>query len=329
MKKMGKGLQTLSGKLYKLVSVILKDTAVTSWELIKITIPVIIVTKILQELGVVMFFSKLLDPVMGLLGLPGAMGLVWATAMITNLYGAMAIFAALAPGLAITTAQATIICSAMLVAHSLPLEMTITKRSGAPLLPILVLRIAGGFLFAWLLDQLFTFFSLFQGSARIVFEPKATDLNLGQWALGQIENLMLIVVVIFCVIVVMRFLRTTGILDLFEKMLEPVLPFFGMSKRAAPITVVGMLMGISYGGALIIRESTSGRLKSREVFFSLALMALCHAIIEDTLLMMALGAHWTGVFLGRVLFSLIVIYILAQLTKSRGRYKVDTQDRMV
>ncbi len=207
--------------------------------------------------------------------------------------------------------------------------MTITKRSGAPLMPILVLRIAGGFIFAWLLNQLFTLFAVFQRPAKILFEAKTAELGLGQWALGQVENLLLIVVVIFCVIIVMRILRTTGVLDFLEKMLEPVLPFFGMSKRAAPITVVGMLMGISYGGALIIRESTSGRLDSREVFFSLALMALCHAVIEDTLLMMALGAHWTGVFLGRVLFSLTVVYILAQLTKTRGMYKVRNQDSVV
>ncbi len=119
---MENGSHALSGRLCNLTGIIIKDTAITSWELIKITIPVIVITKVLQELGAVLFFSKLLDPVMGFLGLPGAMGLVWATAMLTNLYGAMVIFAALAPELGITIAQATVLCSAMLVAHSLPLD---------------------------------------------------------------------------------------------------------------------------------------------------------------------------------------------------------------
>ena len=77
-------------------------------------------------------------------------------------------------------------------------------------------------------------------------------------------------------------------------------------------SVVGMLLGIVYGGALIIKETTTGNMDSREVFNSLALMSLSHGLVEDTLVMLALGAKLGGIFWGRLLFSLIVVYLLVK-----------------
>ena len=301
------------GKTYQLAKELVHDTATTSWELLKITIPIVIITKVLEELGLITVLSSLLEPAMNVIGLPGSLGLVWATALLTNLYGAMVIFATLAVDLELTTAQVTIVCSAVLIAHSLPLELAITKKAGAPFIPIAVLRLTGAFIYGFLLNGVCQFFNLWQQPATIIFTIEQGSTTLLAWIGGQIENFILIIIVIFCILIIMKILRQIGALALFERLLQPVLPFFGMSKKAAPVTVVGMVMGISYGGALIIRETNSGKLGKREVFFSLALMGLSHALVEDTLLMFALGAHLGGILLGRVIFSLVIIYLLAQI----------------
>ncbi len=301
------------GKTYQLVKELVHDTAITSWELLKITIPIVIITKVLEELGLITVLSSLLEPVMNVIGLPGSLGLVWATALLTNLYGAMVVFATLAVDLELTTAQVTIVCSAMLIAHSLPLELAITKKAGAPFTPIAVLRLTGAFIYGFLLNGICQLFNLWQQPATIIFTVEQGSTTLLAWIGGQIENFILIIIIIFCILILMKILRQIGALALFERLLQPILPFFGMSKNAAPVTVVGMVMGISYGGALIIRETNSGKLGKREVFFSLALMGLSHALVEDTLLMFALGAHLGGILLGRVIFSLVVIYLLAQI----------------
>jgi hypothetical protein len=298
---------------------LLKETGYTSWELLKITIPIVILTKVLEELGMIVLFSSFLEPVMGLIGLPGSMGLVWATALLTNLYGAMVVFATLAPQLDLSVAQVTVVCSAMLIAHSLPLELAITKKAGAPFTPIGLLRLTGAFFYGFLLNIICNSFQVWQEPAAMLFKVEKRPETLWQWGMSQLENCVLIIVVIFAIIIIMKLLRALGVLSLFERILEPVLPLFGMSKRAAPVTVVGMVMGISYGGALIIRETNSGTMAKREVFFSLALMGLSHALVEDTLLMAALGAHWGGILVGRILFSLVVIFILALLCGRAGR----------
>jgi hypothetical protein len=295
---------------------LLKDTALTSWELIRITVPVVIITKILEELGVIHWLSLLLEPVMALVGLPGSLGLVWATSLLTSIYGGMAVFAALAPGMQLTAAQVTILCSIMLIAHSLPLELSISRRAGAAVLPVAVLRVGGAILYAFLLDRCCRLLNLWQEPARLLFNAGDADPALGAWAMSQLINIGMIILVIFCIMVCMRILRAIGVLSLFERSLGPVLPVFGMSRQAAPLTVVGMVMGLSYGGALIIREACSGKLDRREIFYSMALMGMCHSLVEDTLLMMALGGRLGGIFWGRILFSLGIVFCIVRIARA-------------
>ncbi len=290
-----------------------KNTWLTSWELIKITVPIMILTRILEELGMIVVISRWLEPLMGLIGLPGELGLVWATAMLTTLYGGMAVFAALASGLELTVAQVTVLCAAMLFAHSLPIELSISKKTGTPVMPIVLLRLGGAVLYCFILSRLCIGFDVWQQPAPTIFAVATEHLNHWQWLLQQCKNIGLIIVVIFCILLFMRILKVLGVLDLLERLLAPVLPHFGMGRDAAPITVVGMILGIGYGGALIIREVAAGKMARGEIYNSMALMALCHGLVEDTLLMFALGGKLGGILWGRIIFSLVVIYILVRL----------------
>ena len=302
-----------NNRLKSLVASLVRETWLTSWELIRITIPVAVITKILEEFGLISYLSTVLEPVMSLIGLPGSLGLVWATAMLTNLYGGIAVFAALAPGLELTGGQITVLCSAMLIAHSLPIELSVSKRAGANLIPIGLLRLIGAVVYAFLLNQICLSFQIWQEKARLLFKATADSEDLLHWGLGVLQNQGLIILIIFCIILCMRIFRAVGILTLLEKILAPVLPFFGMGRQAAPITVVGMIMGIGYGGALIIRETSTGKMAKNEVFNSMALMGLCHGLVEDTLIMVAIGGKIGGILWGRIAFSLIVTYLLVRL----------------
>ena len=55
--------------------------------LLKILIPVSIIVKILEVFGLIEVVASYISGVMGVMGLPGEFGLVWATAMLTNIYG--------------------------------------------------------------------------------------------------------------------------------------------------------------------------------------------------------------------------------------------------
>ncbi len=299
-------------KIKKSFIALILETLITSRELMKIMIPAIIATKIFEELGWISYVSVILEPAMTLIGLPGPLGLVWAMAIVTGPYSAVAVFAVLAPGLELTVAQVTVLCSAMLIAHSLPLELSISKKAGANLIPIASLRLVGAVVYAFILNKICLMLDFWQNQAVIFFKSTAGSDNILQWAAEQLQNLALIILIIFCIFVIMRFLKTVGLLEMIERLLAPLLPFLGMGRHAAPVTVVGMIMGLGYGAALIIRETSTGKMNREEVFNSMALMGLCHGLVEDTLLMVAIGGKLAGILWGRIIFSLIVIFLIVK-----------------
>jgi len=81
-------------------------------------------------------------------------------------------------------------------------------------------------------------------------------------------------------------------------------------------------MGLWHGGALIIRETSNGKMGKDEVFNSMALMGLCHGLVEDTLIMAAIGGKFIGILWGRILFSLIVVYLLVRLLRMFKKNRV-------
>jgi len=131
--------------------------------------------------------------------------------------------------------------------------------------------------------------------------------------MAETRNMVSIFFIILCLLVLLRILKKVGISDLMTRLLEPVLSMLGMGRQAAPITIIGMTLGLSYGGGLIIQEARAGGLSRKDIFCSLALMGLCHGLIEDTLVMMLLGGHLSGIFWGRLVFSLIAIFLIGKL----------------
>ena len=281
-----------------------------SWALFKIMVPVSIVTRLLNQYGVVKMLGDGLAPAMDLLGLPGSMGLVWATTLVTNIYGGMVVFAQLAPTAGLTVAQVTVLATIILVAHSLPVELKIAQAAGPRLRAMLALRVGGALVLGALLDRLYRWGGWLQQPNTALWQPKPPPDTWAAWGLAELRNYAMIFAIIVALLLLMRLLRALGLMKLLDRLLGPLLRALGMSPAVAPITVVAMALGLSYGGGLIIAEARSGRLAPRDVFLALALMGLCHSLLEDSLLMMALGAHHSGVFWGRLVFSLAAIWAL-------------------
>jgi len=293
----------------------LKEVFHTVFILLRIIIPISIVVKILEEFGVIDIIGRFLGPVMKIVGLPGECGLIWATAMVTNIYGGIIVFFTMATTIPFTIAQVTILCSMILVAHSLPVELRIAQKAGVRLWFMFVLRVFSAFLLGLILHHIYNGFSILQARVRILWKPGIIDPSIISWIVGQLKNYAMIFIIIFVLISIMRVLKVLGVVERLNRALKPLLRIIGMSKDAAPLTIIGMTLGISYGGGLIINEARSGRLSKRDIFLSLSLMGLSHSLIEDTLLMFTVGASLTGILLGRILFTIIVMLMLIRMVR--------------
>ena len=306
---------SLCSRLTAALRELLFDSLRTCGDLFKIIIPISLATRLLQQWGLVDQLGTLLAPLMHLVGLPGEIGLVWATAMVTNLYAGMVVFASLAPGLELSVAQVTVLTTMMLVAHGLPVELRIAQKAGTRFRTQALIRIGGALLLGGLLNLGYRYSDSLQQQNNALWNPPPVDPSWLGWALSELRNLLSIVLIIFILMALLRLLKQIGLIDLLTRLLEPLLALLGIGRQAAPLAIVGMTLGLSYGGGLIIREAQSGRLSRQDIFCSIALMGLCHSLIEDSLLMMVLGGHVSGVFWGRLCFALGAVFLFSRLLR--------------
>lgn len=299
-----------------LIKTILKETYDICLPLFRILVPMIIVIKILKMTGLVTLLGRVLEPVMYLTGLPGEMGLAWASALITNLYGGVIAFAALAKDVNLTVAQATVMASMMLMAHGFPVELQISKKAGTRLRAMLTFRFGAALIFGILLNVFYRAFNLFQEPVHILYSPKATDDSLVSWAYGELVNLVYIAFIILCLVTLMKILKKIGVIELINAACRPLMKLMGIGEQGAYLTMVGFTLGLTYGGGLIIKEANSGSMSHRDIFFSLGFMGICHSMVEDTVLMMAIGGNITGILILRTVYSVLLVGLLVRLTAS-------------
>ncbi|WP_319585171.1 nucleoside recognition domain-containing protein [uncultured Pseudodesulfovibrio sp.] len=304
--------------VFQLIKNIFRETVDACLQLFKVMIPILILVKILQEFGLIKYLAWPLEPVMGLLGLPAEMGLVWATTLINNIYTGMIVLGSFTGNAApMTGAQATVLGVLMLLAHGLPIETAIADRTGARFPFQCFMRLAGAFVLAWLLHVIYSTTGTLTGPAPMLFQNDASagTGSIAAWALGQVRNLGSIFCIIFTLITIMRVLQAIGVIDLMNRILRPVLNFIGIGPKASAITVIGLTMGLSYGGGLIINEARNGKLSKEDIFYSLTFMGLCHSLIEDTLLIILIGGHLSGVLWGRLIFAVLAMAVIVQIVR--------------
>lgn len=290
---------------------LLKDAVAASLDLYKVMIPVIIIVKLLQELDLIQYLAVPLEPVMNLAGLPAEMGLVWATSIMVNLYSGLIVYISMVPTMdPLSVAQITTLTTMMLIAHSLPVECKVAQKCGVSISGQFTIRMVSALILGILMHLVFSNTGIFAEPSKILWEPQLPESGILPWALNEANNLIYLFFIILALFTIMRLLTYFGITEKLNLLLKPVLEAIGIGKDAATLTVIGLSLGITYGGGLIIHEVKSGKLSKRDVFASLTLMGLAHALIEDTLLMMLLGAHISGTLWTRLVFALIFVGIM-------------------
>ncbi len=295
-----------------------RDALKLTFDLFKIIVPVVIAVKILQDLDLIKYLAIPLSPFMKFVGLPAEMGLVWATAMLNNLYGAIVVLLSLVKETPITTAQATILCTMMLVAHNLLIELKIAQTSGPRLIFQTISRLGSALVLGWLLHVFYSYSGLLHQPINILLKPSLESTPQKEswvsWVAGEAQNLLSIFFIILGLFLLMHLLKKLKIIDAMNRLLRPVLKLMGIGPKASAVTVIGLTLGIAYGGGLIIHEARTGHIPKKDVFYSLTFMGLCHSLIEDTLLMVMAGGHLSGLLFARIAFSLVAVTLIVKVT---------------
>ncbi|MEO0391632.1 MAG: nucleoside recognition domain-containing protein [Pseudomonadota bacterium] len=293
-----------------------KKSLSTFWELAKIMVPVMVLVRVGEEFGLTDMLGELLVPVVGLVGLPAEAGLVWAITLLTGTYGGMAAYLSLMPGMEMSVAQHSILCAMMLIAHAIPVEAAIIQRAGANFLITSLIRIFGALLFGFITWQLCQATGWLQEPLELLWAPDlGGETGWADWAMATAQSMGTILAIILVLFVVLDGLEKIGVIRWFTRALEPLLKIIGIDPRLAPATTIGLLLGITYGGGLLIQAANEHPVGPKAKLLALSLLSLSHGIVEDTLFFLAFGADIWVILVGRVAFTLVFIVIMAWLLR--------------
>ena len=307
------------------VKKVIDEIISVSITLFKIMIPTLIVVKILQEIGVVELLNQILGPVMGVLGLPSEMAVVLTTNMLTNPYAGLIVASTIPELSSLSVAQMSVLASFMLFTHSLPVEALISRKAGVRLRATIGLRIAAGFIMGVLLHQ----FCQATGWLAEVAIPNlpefSQDTSLAGWVVSQIKGLIFVQIVIVVLLFFLEFLRMIGVERLIKLLLSPFLKVMRIGDRASTIAVVGVTLGLGFGGGLLIRDVATGTINKKDVFGVLCFINLLHSIFEDTAVVMLLGPSLLVVLVARTIFAIIMTLIVMMIAARLPQQVWDTQ----
>ena len=235
--------------------------------------------------------------------------------MVVNIYGGFLTLFSIYPQMEpMTVAQMTTLFTMMLVAHTFPIEITIAQKTGVKAWVMTAIRFVFAILLGILMSRMYNALGALQDEASISPFLTTTQTSWGAWALNELKNYAIITCVIFTLVIFLHLLDVTGLIRVVNKVMEPTLKWLGISQKVLPITIIGLTLGIAYGGGLLIEESRQKDIDIKGIFYSMTLMGLFHSIIEDTLLMLSMGGHWTGVVLFRFVYACIITFIFVKCT---------------
>lgn len=282
------------------------------WQLIKIMVPVMLAVKVAAEIGLIDALGPLLAPVMALLSLPPEAGLVLVACFTIGIYGGLGALPLLAET-ALTTGQLSIVCAMMLFAHALPMEQAIVRKAGASFWFTAILRLLAALLYAALVTAICraTGWLSEPADAGLLHRMASPSAGWLDWLVSSLVSLAATFVIIVALILLLDLFERSGITRRLTAAMMPLLRFSGLSRDLAPVTTVGVLLGLTYGGGLIIKEAQEKNFEPKMRVLALCWISLSHSLIEDTGLMLAVGADIWVVLVGRVLLTLLAIRLIA------------------
>lgn len=291
-------------------------------DLLPLVLLAMLFVRVGEQFGLSEVLANLLAPVMEFVGLPPETGIVWALTMLTGIYGGAGAYLSIMPGLELTVAQHSILCSMMLFAHALPVEQAVVHRVGAsPWITgaaRVVAAIAYGVTANWICVETGFLSERLESPITGIF---ASNPGWGEWLIDTLLYVFLLIFVVAGLLLLMDVLKMVGLIELLNQLLRPLLSLVGVDRQLAPVATTGVLLGVVYGGALMMDEVRSNNYSARSVFTAMLLVSLMHALIEDTLVVLAIGANIWIVLIWRVPFALLFIFLLLRVPAALSAIK--------
>ncbi len=291
--------------LKRIVVFALKKSGRTTIWLLKIILPISLIVRFLDYVGALAFLAQFLDPVFAHLGLPGSTAIIFITSIFLPLYAPLAIIMSMS----VTLRELTILALMCQLAHNLPVESAIQAKTGTSFWAMSVLRIAASLVVGVVLNLI-----LPQEMGMPVFAQTAAEVSssVGDVLLAWLKSSLQMALLIFAIVATLNFLykllEKYNLIAKLSKAIEPILTFFGLPKSTAFLWLIGYIVGLAYGGALMMDQMNDGKVSRSEASLLNYHLAISHSILEDNLLFVALGVSIWWILAVRLVLAWIVVW---------------------
>ena len=294
----------------------LKKSGHTAIWLLKIILPISLAVRLLDYFGALNFIAGFLDPVFGYLGLPGSTAIVFITSIFLPLYAPIAIITSME----ITLRELTILALMCQITHNLPVECAVQAKTGTSFWAVFVLRLSMSLLVGVVLNMI-----LPQDMGTPIFTPTdavaVTSIGgvLLAWLKSSLNIALLIILIVASLNVLYNVLERYDLINKLSKWIEPLLKFFGLPTSTGFLWLIGYIVGLAYGGALMADQMQEGKVSKPEADLLNYHLAVSHSVIEDNLLFVALGVSIWWILGTRLVGSWLVVWLRRGYLKMRGR----------
>jgi hypothetical protein len=278
----------------------------SAWWLLKIMIPVSLAVSILQYIGILGVISDFLNPLFRVVGLPGESALVFITSALINIYACIAVIGTMM----LNMREITILALMCLISHNMIVETAIQKKTGSSALRTVLVRLTSS-----LVAALFLNWALPRELSNVPGIYRELDssqslltlfLNWGQSSLWLIVKITLIVSGLLCL---QKLFEEFGLLEYPVKFLSPYMRVMGLPEKTSFQWLIGYIIGLAYGAAVMFEEVGSGRLPRDDADFLNQHLAVSHSQLEDTLLFVSIGAGVLWITLPRFVLAVAVVWL--------------------
>jgi len=287
----------------------LPDTWKSASWLLKLMIPISLSVALLQHLGVLAWIAGYLNPLFSLLGLPGESAILFISGAAAGTYAGVAAMMSVH----LTLRQATIVGIMILICHALPMECTVNHKTGSNFLRMGLLRIFMAFMAAvclnWVLPEMPQPY-LYIGAAA---ESSLSEV-LQTWAVSQLKMALLVFLIIYVLMVLQSMIQLYSLLDPLSRFLAPLMRLLGLPRKAAYMWLVGNVLGLSYGSAVMLDLEEKGQITREDANAVNYHLIMNHSMLEDTIVMAITGISVFWILATRILFALIVVWTHRCLT---------------
>lgn len=284
-----------------------KQAVPASWKstrwLLKLMIPISLAVTLMQHFGILAWIATWINPMFIHFGLPGESAVAFISGAAAGTYAGLAVMMSIP----LTMKQASILALMIALCHALPMECAVNKKTGSSFWNMAVIRIVMALLCAFTLNLL-----LPEIAGKYIYLGAEADSSLAEvtttWVLSQVKMSLMVMLIIFTLMVVQRMLEAYRLLDSLSRLLSPLMLFFGLPRHASYMWLVGNVLGISYGSAVMLELEEKGLVTKDEANDVNYHLIMNHSMLEDTIVFAATGISAILLITTRVSFALLLVW---------------------